>query len=67
MGQALLVGIVLWIGKRAEGGFGGGVDSKGKVDRSRRMSWMHSVGDTMYCVLLTWVVSRGLVKREIRR
>ena len=67
MGWALPVGIEWWIGKRTEGGFACGVDSEGKVARSRWMLGMRSVGDTMYCVLLTWVVSRGLVKREIRR
>ena len=67
MGRALPVGIVWWIGKRTEGGFACGVDSEGKVARSRRMSWMRSVGDTRYCVLLMWVVSRGLVKSAIGR
>ena len=67
MGRALPVGIVWWIGKRIEGGFAGGVDSEGKVARSRQMSWMRSIGDTRYYVLLMWVVSRGLVKSAIGR
>mgnify|MGYP000087720617 CR=1 FL=1 len=67
MGWALPVGIEWWIGKRTEGGFAGGVDNEGKVARSCMMSWMRSVGDTRYCVLLMWVVSRGLVKSAIGR
>ena len=67
MGWALPIGIVWWIRKRTEGGFAGCLDHEGKVDMSRQMSWMRSVGDTRYCALLMLVVSRGLVKSMIRR
>ena len=52
IGQALHVGIMWWIRKRTERGFAFVVDSEGKVARSLQTSWMRSVGDTRYCVLL---------------
>ena len=67
MGRVLPVAILWWIGKQTEGGYAGGVESEGKVDRSRRMSWRRSDGDIMHCGLLMWVVSCKFVKSVIGR
>ena len=67
MGRALPIGIVWWIGKQTEGGLAGGVGNEQKVDMSHQMLWMRFVDDTRYCLLLMWVVSRGMVKSAIGR